>query len=272
GFLDERSGADEPLFVFKHALTLEVAYASLPEAARQALHAAAGRALEALHADRLPDVYDRLAYHYAQTDQAERAVLFLTRLAKQAARIYAQAEAVTAPGQALEHIAGLPPDPERDRRRLDLVLRQARSLFFLGRPPESVALLLAQEARLERLQDPSLAAPYHFLLARGLSLIGDQTRAAGYAERAIDEATRCGDEATVGRAYYVLAREAYCTGQPARAIERAREAIALLERSGERVWLGQAEWVLGVGRAFRGEFEAALEILARVEARGRALG
>src|SRR5262249_42705973 len=73
GFLDERSGGDEPLFVFKHALTLEVAYASLPAAERQALHAAAGRALEALHADRLPDVYDRLAYHYAQTDQAERA-------------------------------------------------------------------------------------------------------------------------------------------------------------------------------------------------------
>src|SRR5262249_51751819 len=54
--LSERSGADEPLFVFKHALTLEVAYASLPASDRQALHAAAGRALEALHADRLPDV------------------------------------------------------------------------------------------------------------------------------------------------------------------------------------------------------------------------
>src|SRR5262249_33957437 len=167
-FLSERSGADEPLFVFKHALTLEVAYASLSAADRQALHAAAGRALEALHADRLPDVYDRLAYHYAQTDQAERAVLFLTRFAKQAARIYAHAAAGTPLRQARGHIDRLPPAPEHARRRLDLVLRQARSLFFLGRSPESVALLLAQEALLERLQDPALAAPYHFLLARGL--------------------------------------------------------------------------------------------------------
>jgi hypothetical protein len=32
---------------------------------RQALHTVAGRALEALYADRLEEAYDRLAYHYA---------------------------------------------------------------------------------------------------------------------------------------------------------------------------------------------------------------
>src|SRR5262249_48754276 len=152
-------------FVFKHALTLEVAYASLPASDRQALHAAAGRALEALHADRLPDVYDRLAYHYAQTDQAERAVLFLTRFAKQAARIYAHEEASPPPRRPPHPSGRSPPDPGRARQRLDLVLRQVRSLFFLGRSAESVALLLAEEARLERSRDPSVAAPYHFLLA-----------------------------------------------------------------------------------------------------------
>ncbi len=270
-FLYERTGADEPLYVFKHGLTQEVAYASLPAADRRGLHAAAASALETLYGDRLPEVYDRLAYHYAQTDQAEKAVLYLTRFAKQAARISAHAEAIAALRQAILHIERLPAAPERDRRLVNLVLRQARSLLFLGQSPESVTLLQAHEARLESLGDPSLAGRFHFLLARGLSLVADQARAVAYAERAIEEARQCGDEATLGKAYYVLAREAYWAGRPADAIEHAREAITLLERSGERVWLGQAEWFLGLGQAFRGEFEPALEGLARVEALGREL-
>jgi DNA-binding NtrC family response regulator/tetratricopeptide (TPR) repeat protein len=272
GFLSERMDADESIYLFKHTLTQEVAYLSLPAPDRRALHLAAARALEALHADRLPDVFDRLAYHYARTDHADRAVLYLTRFAKQAARISAHAEAVAALQQALAHIEALPAGRERDRRTLDLVLRQARSLFFLGRSQESLEALLAQQARLETLEDPSLAARFHFLLARNLSLAGDQARAVQYAEQAIAEATRCGDEATLGKACYVLAREAYWAGRPVRAIEQSRDAIARLEAFGERVWLGQAEWVLGVSQAFRGEFTAALDTLARVEARGQALG
>jgi class 3 adenylate cyclase len=47
-FLHERSGADELAYVFKHALTQDVAYQSLLTPQRRRLHAAAGRALERL--------------------------------------------------------------------------------------------------------------------------------------------------------------------------------------------------------------------------------
>jgi hypothetical protein len=45
-FLHERTGAEEPFYAFKDALTQEVAYAGLLTARRQALHEAAGEALE----------------------------------------------------------------------------------------------------------------------------------------------------------------------------------------------------------------------------------
>jgi transcriptional regulator with PAS, ATPase and Fis domain len=272
GFLSERTGADAPVYLFKQALTQEVAYGSLSGPERQALHAAAGRVLEALYADRLHEVYDRLAHHYARTDRSDRAVLFLTRFAKQATALSAHAEAVAALQEAHTHAERLPVGAERDRRLVDLVLRQARSLFFLGRSPEGLALLLGQRSRLSALADPELAGRYHFLLARHLSLVGDQAGALQHAERAIAEASRCGDEATLARATYVLAFGAYWAGRPGRAIELARDAIARLERSGERVWRGQAEWVVGVSQAFRGEFDDALATLAGVEARGQALG
>ena len=72
-FLYERSGIDEPVHVFKHALTQEVAYAGLLSPRRQGLHAAAGRAIEALYAGRLEQIYDRLAHHYSKTADAAKA-------------------------------------------------------------------------------------------------------------------------------------------------------------------------------------------------------
>src|SRR5207248_10494169 len=93
-FLFERTSAEGPVYVFKHALTQEVAYESLLTTRRQALHAAAGQALETLHAPRLEEAYDRLAYHYARTGNATKAVEYLTRVAEKAARNSSHVEAI----------------------------------------------------------------------------------------------------------------------------------------------------------------------------------
>jgi len=94
-FLFERTGAEGPMYVFKHALTQEVAYESLLTTRRQVLHAAAGQALETLYVHRLEDAYDRLAYHYARTGNTTKAVVYLTRVAEKAARNSAHVEAIT---------------------------------------------------------------------------------------------------------------------------------------------------------------------------------
>ena len=60
-FFYEEPTAEEPRYLFKHALTQEAVYQTLLKSRRQALHAAAGRAFERLYADRSQEVYDRLA-------------------------------------------------------------------------------------------------------------------------------------------------------------------------------------------------------------------
>src|SRR5439155_17008220 len=141
-----------------HALTQDVAYERLLVARRRMLHAAAGRALENLYADRLVEVYDRLAHHYSKTEEVAKAVEYLTRFAEKAARIYANADAARALEEALAHVERLPAE-EQDRRVLEIVLRLAHSQYFLGRVPDTLGLLLAQRERVERLQDPALASP-----------------------------------------------------------------------------------------------------------------
>jgi tetratricopeptide (TPR) repeat protein len=269
-FLYEASGGEEPAYVFKHALTQEVAYESLSLSRRRALHAAAGRTLESLYAERLPEVYERLAHHYARTDDAARAVHYLVRAADKAARHYAHAEAVGALAEAARHVERLPADA-RDRGALDVALRQAHSLYFLGRFPQSLELLRGQRERVERLADPRLAGAYHFWLGHTESHLGDHETADRSARRALEDAARAGDDATAGKARYVLARGGFWSGRFREGVEHGRQAVLLLERAGERWWLGLAHWGVAFNHGFLGEFGPALEAVARARAIGDAI-
>ena len=61
-------------YTFKHALTHDVAYGSLLEDRRRALHAAVVEAIERLHADRLGEVVEVLAHHAARARLGAKAV------------------------------------------------------------------------------------------------------------------------------------------------------------------------------------------------------
>jgi tetratricopeptide (TPR) repeat protein len=264
-FLYEQTEGTEPLYFFKHALTQEVAYTTLSPPRRQTLHLAAGRAIETIYADRLPDVYERLAHHFSKTDHAESAVEYLTLFARKAATLYAHEEAVRALEEAHLHIQSLPVK-DRDRRRLDLVLRHASSLFPLGRLQEILDLLLPQREPLERLQDAALAGHYYFLLGRTYSFLADHERAAQSAQQAIAEANRCGDATTKGKAYCLLAQDAPLAGQAIEGIAHGRQAVELLEGTEERWWLGHAHWVVALNYLQIGSFEPAFEALAQADA------
>ena len=267
----EETSGGEPIYVFKHALIQEVAYGSLLTPRRQSLHARVAAALETLHAGRLEDVDDRLAYHYARTTSSDKAIEYLTRLAGRAARWYANAEAVAAYGEGLAHARRLPAGPERDRQCLILSLRQAHSLHFLGRFDEILDLLLRQEGEVKRIGDPAIAGEYYFRLGRTYDVLADHERAVECAQRAIEEAERCADRTVEGKARFVLAYVGYWTGRYAEGVEHGRQAVAALEGSPERWWLGEAHWVIGINHAMTGEFDAALAALERAQAIGESL-
>ena len=269
-FLYQRAAAREPAYVFKHALTQEVAYETLPAARRRDLHAAAGRALEEAFAARLEEAYDRLAHHYSRTEEAAKAVEYLSRFAEKAARAYAHEEAVQAWNEALHHVERLPADV-RDRRRLQVVLRLPDSLLPLGRITELLSLLLGEHDRLERLRDPVLAARYYFVLARAY-MLGNHNLVADNARRAIAEAERCGDSATMGGAYGVLTVACALSGQAPTGIECGRRAVALLDTSPERWSLSYAWWALGLCHSQTGAFEEAITVEHRALAIAQAIG
>jgi class 3 adenylate cyclase/tetratricopeptide (TPR) repeat protein len=268
--LYEEPTAEEPRYLFKHALTQEAVYQTLLKSRRQTLHAAAGQAFEELYAGRLEDVYDRLAYHWSEAGDAPKAVRSLVLLAGQAAGRYAHSEAAQALREALAHCEALP-EAERDRRRLEVILRIAESLLPLARIPETLELFLQNRELMERLNDPALAGPFYFWLAHTYSYLGDQEQAARNAHLAIAAAQRCGDAATEGKAWYVLCRDAFWSGRFSEGIEHGRKALALFERSNEPWWQGQAYWVAGFHHYVLGQFDEAFDKMKWADAIWKAL-
>jgi transcriptional regulator with AAA-type ATPase domain/tetratricopeptide (TPR) repeat protein len=270
-FIHEAGSAGEPVYVFTHTLTREVAYDSLLPAMRETLHERAGRTLEALYADRLDEVTDLLAYHYARTSEAAKAVTYLAKAGLKAARGYAHPEAVVALEEAIVHAERLPA-AERDRRVVDLILPLVESLWFLGRFSEALDRLLAVRPRVDALGDPALSAQYLFWFGPTYSSLGELDRAVESVHDTIAAAERAGDRATLGKAYALLAQQCSLAGRPAEGVAHGQRAVAVLQQTDEQRWLGFAHWIVGINHITLGAFEAALEAEAHALAVGEAIG
>jgi len=258
-FLYERDGGDDQVFVFRHALTQDVAYDSLLVRRRRDLHLRVARALEDLYAGRLDDMTATLAYHYARTDLIDEAVTWLIRAGDRAARVYANAEAILHLDIARRRLDRLPEGPVRDRQELDVALKHAYSLYFLGRWKESVEVLLPHEARLVRANDPALTAAYSLWLGNMYTRLGDQRQTSEQARRALDAATRAGDDAAVGKAHGVLALSGHWSGSPTDGVAHGEEAVRILRaHPDQRWWLGMAHIYLAMNHVLAGDFEAGL--------------
>lgn len=110
-------------YLFKHALTQEVAYRSLLTAQRQALHHRVAVTLETLFPDRLEEYYGQLAHHFyeaAQEDEVARAVEYAVRAGERHMALPAYAEAVRFYHMALQALERQ--NPVDDARHCTLLL------------------------------------------------------------------------------------------------------------------------------------------------------
>jgi len=127
-FIYEQPASGDVAYIFKHALTQDVAGSSMLIEKRKLLHEQTGRAIETLFADRLDDHIDQLAHHYAQSANTWQAVKYLHLAGLQAARRSANALAIDHLNASLDLLKTLPDTPERDRHELALQIAIAEPL------------------------------------------------------------------------------------------------------------------------------------------------
>ncbi|HXW84610.1 MAG TPA: hypothetical protein VEJ86_09420, partial [Candidatus Binataceae bacterium] len=121
-FIYEQPALPEAVYVFKHALSQQVAYGSTLQERRKVLHQRIGAAIESLYTVSLDDHLAELAHHYASSNDARKAVEYLGRAAAQAARRTAYSQAVTYATSAIERLREWPAGAERTQKEISLQL------------------------------------------------------------------------------------------------------------------------------------------------------
>ena len=98
-------GLGDKGFRFKHALIRDALYESILSTNRRAMHERIARDLEASAADRLGEVAEFLAYHYAEAQASDKAVEYLWQSAVKSMKLYSIAEADRQLGEAVRLIS-----------------------------------------------------------------------------------------------------------------------------------------------------------------------
>jgi class 3 adenylate cyclase/predicted ATPase len=127
-FLYEQPAFPEVEYLFKHALTQEVAYNSVLIERRKVLHEQTAQAIEYLHHDRLEEHYSELSHHYQRSGNTEKAIEYLQKAGQQAVQHSAHAEAINYFLKALALLNTLSHTLARGHKELTLQIALGASL------------------------------------------------------------------------------------------------------------------------------------------------
>jgi class 3 adenylate cyclase/predicted ATPase len=245
------SGAD---YVFKHALTQEVAYESVLIERRKALHEHVAQAIEVTYEYRLQDHYRELAYHYRRSGNSHKAIAYLRLTGQQAAQRSANAEAVAHLIDALNLLQTLPETSERNRQELELQIALGVPLGMLrGHVAAEVG---AAYTRAQELCGQLGETSQLFPVLTGLRLFyhaqGDLQRARELGEELFDLAQRLHDPILILGASRMLGDTLFWIGELHFAREHFERTIALYsshERHSALSIYGYDEGVFGYSYA-----------------------
>ena len=238
-FVYEDTGAEEPVYVFKHVLTQEVAYGSLLHERRRALHARIVAAIETLYADRLAEQVERLARHAFWGEVWDKAVAYYRQAGAKAFARSALREAMACFEQALVAVGHLPESQERREQAIDLRLDMRNALIALGAFGAMFDHLCEAERLAASLDDHRRLGWVSAYLSNYFCNTGDQDRAVETGQRALAIAMASKDFALEVMATFFLGLPYLSLGDYRQAVHYHRKNVETLtgewlhERFGE---------------------------------------
>jgi len=260
----QKALAPELAYMFKHALTHDVAYASVQPARRRALHRIIGISIEELYADRLQEHWETLAHHFSAAEDWTRALRYSELAAEKAEASHANRAVVEHCRHALAiaertDVADVGASAERI---VTLADRLGKACFYLSEYADSA---VAHELAAARASDPE---------TRALQL-GNATMSHFWAHAYADAARTGGETLRLGRASGSASAEAVglvlggmASGihdADVAAMERAGdEALAVLARAPSEPVEGTAKHALMMAAEWTGHYERAIGLAERV--------
>lgn len=220
--LQRTDGHSLSRYRFRHHLFWRYLYHQLDQLDRARLHGEIGAALEATHGpgdESLAEMAPRLAWHYEQAGDPDKAVHYWQKAGDWAMRVAGSEQAIGYYMRGLAQLAGQPPSPRRSE----------------------------QELRLQH------AVYAQFFLTRGW---GDR-ETAGMLARIYTQAHELGTDVTVAAAISDLAVAHMGEGKLDEAVELGKKLVRLAERDRNPLVLQVGYRILAETQGFRGELAEA---------------
>jgi class 3 adenylate cyclase/tetratricopeptide (TPR) repeat protein len=172
--LVHRSSQPEQEYEFKHALIQEVVYSGLLKRDRQTIHQQIGLAMEQNLPDRLPDIYETLAFHFrygdlSRKDISRKAVHYLRESGRKSLKKYAVQESheyYRSAYQILEQNLG--DSKEGKRLFIEFLIEWAPVFYYRADFAGLRRLFLEHRALAESLSDKALLGSFYVWLCVSL--------------------------------------------------------------------------------------------------------
>jgi len=231
-FIYEKNLFPELEYIFKHALTQQVAYNSLLLKKRKELHESIGTAIEELYPDRLEEFYEMLAHHYARTDNLEKAYQYLKLSGDKTSGHYANKEAFYFYREALKTLKQMPENEESRKRIIEVLLLMESPMKLLAYPEDSLQILEEGELLAKEYGDLRSLAILYSNIGLCHSFKGDSKQGMRYAEYCFDMAAKIEDIELMAPTAFNLCSSYAITGEYVRTVQVAPRVLALLEKTG----------------------------------------
>jgi predicted ATPase len=295
----ERGIYPQSTYIFKHALTHEVAFKSLLLKRRKEIHEKIGKAIESLYPDRIEEHYELLAYHFTRSANMNKAVEYLDLANQKAIKIHALEEAKSYFDEAIELLNTLPNTEANRQRQISLLVKQVVVFRLLFKFQEYFDLLTRYELMANELGNPELQGALYVNLGDCEFTFGQYDQAIQTLTKAAELCEAAGNMEEAGHAYAYLqlshlykgsfapvltlkkgllrtmeqclnlrwyvrglsaASRAYiCLGHWNEAIKEGKNALSIAEEYSDKSQISFAAWTLSVAYSFKGDLPRAVE-------------
>jgi predicted ATPase/class 3 adenylate cyclase len=226
----ESSRVPEIEYRFSNPLTQEAAYRTILLKRRREFHLRVGEVMESLFADHLEEQAPQLAYHFREAHQYKRSMYHFKQAGDIAFRLFANEEAVTHYGDALE-MARKSKETISSEDLLHLYMRRGRALEHLvasAAAMENYQAMLAhgQEKGITKICLEAMMAMATILVTQ--TSIQDVDRARELSEESLELAKSLEDRAAESKIYWNLLNTiAFADGDMDKALAYGENSLAI---------------------------------------------
>ena len=242
----------ELAYLFKHIVTQEVAYESLPYATRAMLHGQLAQYIERTYSKPLEQYVDLLAYHYERSENEDKKREYLCKAGEAAQADYANEAAIG----YYQRVLPLLPQEEQ----VPVMLKLGEVLQLVGKWSEAGDLYQQALELAEQLGDRSAQAWCQAFTGELLRKQSLYAEASAWFKRARAAFEALGDQAGVGQVLHWAGTLAWNQGDYEAARTRYEKSLVIRRRLGDEPHIASLLSNLGLVAHYQGDYGSARKL------------